>query len=86
MISQFIREQLESHKLEYMADERRQILQEAAELDEIWGVWAAEAELTNEPRERLKHLSLSRDDMWYHVNVHINPARTLSNVEGKGGL
>ena len=30
---------------------RRQILEEAAELDHIWGVWAAEAELTYDPRE-----------------------------------
>jgi len=34
MISKFIRE---SHKLECMDDERRQILEEAAELDQIWG-------------------------------------------------
>jgi hypothetical protein len=47
MISKFIRAQWESHELECMDDERRQILEEAAELDHIWGAWAAEAEPTN---------------------------------------
>jgi hypothetical protein len=38
MISQFIRAQWESEELEGVDDERRQILEEAAELDHIWGV------------------------------------------------
>ena len=37
MISKFIRVKWESHDLECMDDERRQIHEEAAELDHIWG-------------------------------------------------
>ena len=50
MISKFIRAQWESHELECMDEERRQILEEAAELDHIRGAWEAEAELTNDPK------------------------------------
>ena len=39
MISTFFRAQWESGELEDVDDERRQILEEAAELDHIWGVW-----------------------------------------------
>ena len=41
MISQFIRAQWESEELEGMDHERRQILEEAVELDHIWvsGRW-----------------------------------------------
>jgi hypothetical protein len=39
MISKFIRAQWESEELEGVDDERLQILEEAAELDHIWGVW-----------------------------------------------
>jgi hypothetical protein len=54
-----------------MDDERRQqILEEAAELDHIWGTWEAEAEPTNDPNEWLKQPSLSRGDVRYHVEVH----------------
>jgi hypothetical protein len=51
MISKFIRTQWNSHEVECMADERRQILEEAGELHHIWGVWAAEAEPTHDPKE-----------------------------------
>ena len=57
MISKFIRAKWESHELEGMDDERRQILEEAAELDHIWGAWEAEAELTNDPKEWLSNHS-----------------------------
>jgi len=49
MISKFIRAKWESPGLECMDDERRQILDEAAELDHMWGAWEAEAEPTNDP-------------------------------------
>jgi hypothetical protein len=39
MISTVIRAQWESGEWEDVDDERRQILEEAAELDHIWGVW-----------------------------------------------
>jgi hypothetical protein len=39
-------------------------------LDQIWGAWEAEAELTNDPRMWLKQSSLSRDDLRYHVEKH----------------
>jgi hypothetical protein len=48
MISKFIRTQWESPGLECMDDEIRQILEETAELDHIWGAWEAEAEPTND--------------------------------------
>ena len=35
--------------MEGVDDERRQNLEEAAELDHIWGVWEAEEEPTNVP-------------------------------------
>jgi hypothetical protein len=71
MISKFIRSQWESHDLECMDDESRQLLEEAAELDHIWGAWETGAELTNDPKEWLKPPSLSRDDLRYgHVVVH----------------
>ena len=70
MISKFIKAQGESHELEGMDDERRQILEEAAELDHIRGAWEAEAELTNDPKEWLKQPSPSRDDLRYHVVAH----------------
>ena len=57
MISKFIRAQWESPELECIDDERRQILEEAAELDHIWGAWEAEAELTNDPKEWLSNHS-----------------------------
>jgi hypothetical protein len=49
-----------------MDDERRQILEESAELDHIWGVWEAEAELTNDPRKWVKQPPLCRVDLKYH--------------------
>jgi hypothetical protein len=69
MISKFIRAQWVSPERECMDDERRQILEEASELDHIWGAWEAEAELTNDPNEWLKQPSLSRGDVRYHVKV-----------------
>jgi hypothetical protein len=44
MISKFIRAQWESHELECIDDERRQLLEEAAELDHIWGAWETGAD------------------------------------------
>jgi hypothetical protein len=70
MISKFIRAQWDSPALECMDDERRQILEEAAELDHIWGAWESEAEPTNDPNEWLKQPSLRRGDVRYHVDVH----------------
>jgi len=46
MISTFIRAQWESEEMENVDDERRQILEEAMELDHIWGVWEEEKEPT----------------------------------------
>ena len=69
-ISKFIRAQWESHEMECMEDESRQLLEEAAELDHIWGAWETGAELTNDATEWLKQTALSRDDLRYHVVVH----------------
>ena len=70
MISKFIRAQWESEELEGVDDERRQILEEAAELDHIWGVWEVEKEPTNVPGRWIRQPSQSGDDMRHHVEVH----------------
>jgi hypothetical protein len=70
MISKFIRAQWESEELEGVDDERRQILEEAAELDHIWGVWEAEEEPTNVPSRRIGQPSRSRKYMRHHVEAH----------------
>ena len=44
MISKFIRDQCELLDFENIENDRRQILEEAAELDHILGVWEAETE------------------------------------------
>ena len=54
MISTFTRAQCESGELEDVDDERRQILEEAAELDHVWGVWEVEKEPTNVPRKWIR--------------------------------
>jgi hypothetical protein len=51
-------------------DERRQTLEEAAELDHIWGVWEAEEEPTNVPGRWNRQPSRNRDDRKLHVEVH----------------
>ena len=70
MISKFIRAQWESEELEGMDDKRRQILEEAAELDPILGVWEVEKEPTNVPGRWIRQPSQSGDDMRHHVEVH----------------
>jgi hypothetical protein len=70
MISTFIRTQWESGELEDVDDERRQILEEAAELDHIWVVWEGEKELTNDPRKRIRQPSQSGNDIRHNVEVH----------------
>ena len=70
MISTFIRAQWESGELEDVEDERRQILEEAAELDHIWGVWEEEKEPTNAPHKWIRQSSQSGNDMRHHVEVH----------------
>jgi hypothetical protein len=57
--------------LEAVDDERRQILEEAAELDHIWGIWVeVEKEPTNGPGRWIRQPSQSEDDMRHHVKVH----------------
>ena len=70
MISKFISAQWESEELEGVDDERRQILEEAAELDHVWGVWEMEKEPTNVPGRWIRQPSRSGDDMRHHVEVH----------------
>ncbi len=70
MISKFSRAQWKSEKLEGVDDERRQTLEEAAELDDIWGVWEAEEEPTNVPCRWIRQPSRNRDGMRHHVEVH----------------
>jgi hypothetical protein len=70
MISTFIRAQWESGELEDMEDEKRRILEEAMELDHIWGVWEEEKEPTNAPHKWIRQSSQSGNDMRHHVEVH----------------
>ena len=70
MISTFIRAQWESGDLEDVDDERRQILEEAAELDHVWGVWEVEKEPTNVPCKWIRQPSQSGNDIRHHVEVH----------------
>ena len=53
-----------------MDDERRQILEEAVELDHTWGAWEAEKEPTNAHRKWIRQPSQSGNDMRHHVEVH----------------
>ena len=70
MISKFMRAQWESEELEGVDDERRQILEEAAELDSILGVWEVEKEPTNVPGRWIRQPSQNGDDIRHHVEVH----------------
>jgi hypothetical protein len=63
MISTFIRAQWESGDLEDVDDERRQILEEAAELDHVWGVWEVEKEQTNVSCKWIRQPSQSGNNM-----------------------
>jgi hypothetical protein len=70
MISAFMRAQVASGELEDVDDERRQILEEAVELDHIWGVWEGQEELTNVPRAWIRQPSQSGSDIRHHVEVY----------------
>jgi hypothetical protein len=56
-------------EVEGVDDEWRQILVEAAELDDIWGVWEAKKEPTNVPGRWNMQPFQSGDDMRHHVEV-----------------
>jgi len=51
-------------------DKRRQILEEAMELDHIWDVWEEEKEPTNVHHKWIRQPSQSGNDMRHHVEVH----------------
>jgi len=70
MISKFIRAQWESEGMENVNDERRQLLEEAVELDQIWGIWEGEEESTHEHHKWIKQSSQSGNDMRHHIEVH----------------
>jgi hypothetical protein len=70
MISKFIRAQWESKEMENVDDERRQLLEEAMELDHIWGVWEGEKEPTDVHQKWIRQPSQSGNDMRHHVRVH----------------
>jgi len=70
MISKFIRSQWESEGMENVDDERRQLLEEAMELDHIWGIWEGEEETTHEHHNWIRQPSQSGNDMRHHIEVH----------------
>ena len=78
MISKFIRAQWESEGMENVNDERRQLLEEAVELDQIWGIWEGEEESTHEHHNWIRQPSQSGNDMRHHIEVHSRI--TLSQV------
>jgi hypothetical protein len=51
-------------------DKRRQILEEAMELDHIWDVWEEEKEPTDVHHKWIRQPSQSGNDMRHHVEVH----------------
>ena len=70
MISTVIRAKWESGELEDMEDEERLILEEAMELDHIWGAWEEEKEPTNASRKWVRQSSQNKNEMRHHVEVH----------------
>jgi len=70
MISTFIRAQWESKEMENVDDERRQLLEEAMEIDHIWGVWEEEKKPIDVHRKWIRQPSQSGNDMRHHVEVH----------------
>ena len=67
MISKFIRAQWESKEMENVDDERRQLLEEAMELDHISG---RRRESLDVHRKWIRQPSQSGNDMRHHVKVH----------------
>ena len=89
IFSKFVRAQWESEGMENADDERRQLLEEAMELDDIWGVWEEEKEPINVHRKWIRQPSQSGNDMRHHVKVHAShreqewmrsPTRSLSPI------
>ncbi len=62
MISKYIRERCETQDLENMQDDRWKLLEEAAELDHIWGMWEEEAEHTSDTAGWLQQVSQHKGD------------------------
>ena len=60
----------ESEEVEDVDDERRQTLEEAAELDHIWGVWEKEEEMTSTRCKWIKQPSQRENGIRHHVEVH----------------
>ena len=56
--------------MENVDDERRQLLEEAMELDHIWDVWEEEKEPIDVHRKWIRQPSQSGNDMRHHVKVH----------------
>ena len=49
---------------------RRQNLEEAMELDHIWGIWEGEEESTYEQHNWIRQPSQTGNDMRHHIEVH----------------
>jgi hypothetical protein len=69
MISKFIWEQCEMQDFENIENDNRQILEEEAELDHIWGVWEEEAETISDAAGWLQQASLNKGDLRHHVEA-----------------
>jgi hypothetical protein len=76
MISKFIRAQWESKEMENVDDERRQLLEEAMELDHISG---RRRESLDVHRKWIRQPSQSGNDMRHHVKVQAPFKHCVSN-------
>jgi hypothetical protein len=83
MISKCIRAQRESGALEGMDDERRQLLEEAKELDHIWGIWKTDEKPTTVPSTWLKQPSGNRDDIrrWAEIFSWMKNSRGMHRAK-----
>ena len=77
MISTFIRAQWESGDLEDVEDERRRILEEATELDHIWGVWGASL-IDKDPEWSLTRILQRR---WAEISSLMNRSRDMNQAK-----
>ena len=55
-----------------MEDDRRQLLEEAVELDHVWGIWEEEAERASDAAGWLQQVSLHKGDMRHHVEARVS--------------
>ena len=81
MICKFIREQCEMQDFENIETDRRQILEEAAELDHIWSVWEAESEPISNAAGWHQQATLSKGDLRHQVEARVSHRNNGSHLQ-----